>query len=226
MRFWKQEKDLSQVSRKLLGGTNGIWTVKLFLGEEKLLPPFLIMKEEGEVWQLATGEVSVCWKCGKPGHIGDKCHQDVSALAASLAGPAESHQPSWAHVVRGASPLHPRPPPLPAGPGVGVLAAPVTGEGLRLSRMKLARRLSPPQPPVRDENGEILQFGRVLENNISKCIEKAVDRVLEVTIENLMKEIMKSYEHECMDIFVVEALGRVERERSWIFLLMKHWARS
>ena len=139
--------------------------MKLVLGEEKLLPPFLIMKEEGEVGQLATGEVSVCWKCGKPGHIGDKCHQDVSALAASLAGPAESHQPSWAHVVRGASPLplHPRPPALPpGGPRVGVLAVPVTGEGLRLSRLKLARRLCPPQPPVRDENCEILRFGRVL----------------------------------------------------------------
>ena len=40
------------------------------------MPPFLIMKDEGVVWQLATGEASVCWKCGKAGHIGDKCRQD------------------------------------------------------------------------------------------------------------------------------------------------------
>ena len=59
---------------KLPGCTNGIWTVKLILVKNKLLPPFLIMKEEGEVWQLATGEISAFWKCGQPGHIGDSCH--------------------------------------------------------------------------------------------------------------------------------------------------------
>ena len=79
------------ISKKLPGCTNGIWTVKLIMDKEKSLPPFLIMKEEGEVWQLATGgEVSVCWKCGQPGHIGDKCHQDVSALASNLSNSAES----------------------------------------------------------------------------------------------------------------------------------------
>ena len=116
------------ISKKLPGCTNGIWTVKLILEEHKLLPPFLIMKEEGEVWQLATGEVSVCWKCGQSGHIGDKCHQDVSVLAASLASAAVSLQPSWAHVVRGAraGPLCPRPPPLPACARAGLLVGPVT----------------------------------------------------------------------------------------------------
>ena len=51
------------------------------MGQGRTLPPFLIIKEEGEVWQLATGEICVCWKCGLTGHIviGDKCFQDVSA---------------------------------------------------------------------------------------------------------------------------------------------------
>ena len=81
-------------SKKLPGCTNGIWTVRLIMEQGKTLPPFLIIKEEGEVWQLATGEISVCWQCGLQRHIGDKCHQDVSALASSLTGPALSKQPS------------------------------------------------------------------------------------------------------------------------------------
>ena len=48
------------ISRKLPGCTNGIWTVRLILRAGISLPPFLIMKDEGEVWQLATGETSVC----------------------------------------------------------------------------------------------------------------------------------------------------------------------
>ena len=67
---------------------------KMFIGEGKSLPPFLIMKDDGEVWQLATGEASVCWKCGQSGHIGDKCRQAVNILAESLASPAIGAQPS------------------------------------------------------------------------------------------------------------------------------------
>ena len=89
------------ISKKLPGCTNGIWTVKLLLKAGMSLPPFLIMKDEGEVWQLATGESSVCWKCGKAGHIGDKCRQQVNILAESIASPAVTGQPSWAHTVRG-----------------------------------------------------------------------------------------------------------------------------
>ena len=73
----------------------------MFLKEGKGLPPFLIMKDDGEVWQLATGEASVCWKCDGSGHIGDKCRQAVYILAESIASPAEGVQPSWAHVVKG-----------------------------------------------------------------------------------------------------------------------------
>ena len=106
------------ISKKLPGCTNGIWTVKMFLGEGKSLPPFLIMKDDGEVWQLATGEASVCWKCGQSGHIGDKCRQSVNILAESLASPAVGEQPSWAHVVKGGVSLCVTPPPPPARPQV------------------------------------------------------------------------------------------------------------
>ena len=101
------------ISKRLPGCTNGIWTVKLLLKAGMSLPPFLIMKDEGEVWQLATGEASVCWKCGKAGHIGDKCRQAVNILAESLASPAVGDQPSWAHVVKGGVSVAPPPPPPP-----------------------------------------------------------------------------------------------------------------
>ena len=67
---------------------NGICTVKLLIKAGITLPPFLIMKGEGEVWQLATGEAIVCWKCGKAGHIGDKCRQVVNILTENIASPA------------------------------------------------------------------------------------------------------------------------------------------
>ena len=128
--------------KKLPGCTNGIWTVKLILEKEKTLPPFLIMQEEGEVWQLATGEISVCWKCGQQGHIGDRCLQDVSALAASLVAPTVSQQPSWAHVVSGGgahAPIPPRPqvphppPQPPPTPSVKKMAVPINARVLQLA---------------------------------------------------------------------------------------------
>ena len=128
--------------KKLPGCTNGIWSVKLILEKDQTLTPFLIMKEEGEVWQLATGEISVCWKCGAPGHIGDKCYQDISVLAASLVGPSVSQQPSWAHVVRGAravaqQPQFPLPPPLPLLPPPGKLCVPITAGAIQLAKSRL-----------------------------------------------------------------------------------------
>ena len=102
------------------------------------------MKEEGEVWQLATVEVVVCWKCGLSGHIGDRCFQDVSALAASLVGTDVSQQPSWAHVVRGACgvplpqlSLIPPAPPLPLPTLAGKMSASVTAGALLLARSHL-----------------------------------------------------------------------------------------
>ena len=83
-------------------------------------------------------------------HIGDKCQEDVSVLAASLASPAVTLQPSWAHVVRGArtGPLCPRPPPLPTCPRAGVLSEPVTREALL--RVQLNHRIDPVLPPARE----------------------------------------------------------------------------
>ena len=128
--------------KKLPGCTNGIWSVKIILEKDQTLPPFLIMKEEGEVWQLAIGEISVCWKCGAHGHIGDKCYQDVSALAASLVGPSVSQQPSWAHVVRGAradhpNPQFPLPPPLPMLPPPGKLCVQITAGAIQFAKSRL-----------------------------------------------------------------------------------------
>ena len=199
------------ISKKLPGCTNGIWTVKLVLEQEKLLPPFLIMKEEGEVWQLATGEVSVCWKCGQTGHIGDRCHQDVSALAASLSSPVESHQPSWAHVVRGAIPLHPRPPPLPAvGPRVGVLGVAVTVEALILSRSNLALCLSPVLPLLRDENGDVIKLGKVLSENIKNVVNEAVNTVMEETIDMLFEKDVWVLFDRSFENFFNKAVDKLE----------------
>ena len=213
------------ISKKLPGCTNGIWTVKLIMDKDKCLPPFLIMKEEGEVWQLATGgEASVCWKCGQPGHIGDKCHQDVSALAASLSSSAESHQPSWAHVVRGARGVvlqHPRPPPVsPCLPKTGVLGNPITGETLRVSRDKLSFSREPVDPPVRDENGKVILFGRVLrdvEKEVDKAVDKAMSRVevlpppavvvLDVEVERMVEVAVLSVLEVTVDKFVMENVG-------------------
>ena len=50
------------ISKKQPCCTNGMWTVRLVVKAGMSLPPFLIMKDEGEVWQLATGETSGCWK--------------------------------------------------------------------------------------------------------------------------------------------------------------------
>ena len=198
------------ISRKLPGVTNGIWTVKLVLGKEKVLPPFLIMKEEGEVWQLATGEASVCWKCGQSGHIGDKCHQDVSTLAASLSGPTESQQPSWAHVVRGARAVHqyPVPPVPPCLPSVGALDKPVTEEGLRVSKARLRsgvdRVVDKAVDKVENEIVEMLMkeiigmcVDETIEKYVDEAVEEAVDRVVEETLVYLVNEaVSKSVEKE------------------------------
>ena len=89
------------ISKKLPGCTNGIWTVRMVMRAAMSLPPFLVMKDEGEVWQLATGETSVCWKCGQTGHIGDKCRQAVTILAESIASSAVATSPvglMWSRV--------------------------------------------------------------------------------------------------------------------------------
>ena len=64
--------DIGFISKKLLPGvTNGTWTVKMILREGKVLPSFVFMKDEGEVWQVThENQANVCWKCGQGGMWG------------------------------------------------------------------------------------------------------------------------------------------------------------
>ena len=105
------------------------------------LPPFLIIKDEGEVWQLATGEASVCWKSGLAGHIGDRCRQVVNFLAESIASPAVGDQPSWAHIVKGGISVVPvppaPPPPVALLPKVSVIPRKVSRDILKAAKTAL-----------------------------------------------------------------------------------------
>ena len=102
--------EIGYISKKLLPGvTNGTWTVKMILKEDKVLPSFVFMKEEGEVWQLThENQVNVCWKCGQSGHIGARCNQptltfDALGVDQAVDGGQASGTGvvrSWAHVVR------------------------------------------------------------------------------------------------------------------------------
>ena len=179
-------------SKKLPGCTNGIWTVRLIMEQGKTLPPFLIIKEEGEVWQLATGEISVCWQCGLQGHIGDKCHQDVSALASSLTGPALSKQPSWAHVVRGAQAGHFLPPPLNVEVGLrgdGQAVGRVDGRGLAVVDQAASRVLGCTEAGSKEQEK--------VDENISVQGRAALDEDYEIVVsveENESMEVQTSLE--------------------------------
>ena len=107
--------EIGFISKKLLPGvTNGTWTIKMILTEGKILPSFVFMKEEGEVWQVIhENQVNVCWKCGQSGHVGARCNQptltfdalDVSQAVAEGDGVGAGGARSWAHVVKsGAQP--------------------------------------------------------------------------------------------------------------------------
>ena len=107
--------EIGFISKKLLPGvTNGTWTIKMILTEGKILPSFVFMKEEGEVWQVIhENQVNVCWKCGQSGHVGTRCNQptltfdalDVSQAVAEGDGVGAGGARSWAHVVKsGAQP--------------------------------------------------------------------------------------------------------------------------
>ena len=166
------------ISQKLPGCTNGIWTVKMFVFEGKSLPPFLIMKDDGEVWQLATGEASVCWKCGQSGHIGDKCRQAVNVLADSLASPAVGVQPSWAHVVKGGVSVVPTPPPLPPRPQVQqqLISVQLSSEILRNGKACLKSVRFPIfQSSVKVE--------KVVEDPVSKSDENDANKVPELNYD-------------------------------------------
>ena len=56
------DAEIGYISKKLLPGvTNGTWTVKMILEKDKVLPSFVFMKEQGEVWQVThENQVNVC----------------------------------------------------------------------------------------------------------------------------------------------------------------------
>ena len=101
-----------QLSRKLPNVTNGTWTVRMIVGQDKVIPSFVFVKDDGEIWQLAhDNQETICWQCGKRGHIGSRCkekavsieHDLVSAgqQDGQLEGVPAAPVQTWAHVVRG-----------------------------------------------------------------------------------------------------------------------------
>ena len=104
------DAEIGYISKKLLPGvTNGTWTVKMILEKDKVLPSFVFMKEQGEVWQVThENQVNVCLKCGWGGHVGARCNQptltfdalDVGQDVTEGDGKGAGAVRSWAHVVR------------------------------------------------------------------------------------------------------------------------------
>ena len=87
--------------RRLPGVTNGKWKVRVKIDNpEKEIPSYIIRKEEGELWSLQyDGRRFVCWKCGSPDHIGDKCKEQERTFEEVFGeenGPASV---SWAAFV-------------------------------------------------------------------------------------------------------------------------------
>ena len=67
--------------------SDGTIRVKVDLSGSLLaaLPPYIVFREEGEIWKITSRQViDCCWKCSNPGHIGRFCPE----------------QPSWSKQVR------------------------------------------------------------------------------------------------------------------------------
>ena len=101
-----------QLSRKLPNVTNGTWTVRMIVGEDKVIPSFVFVKDDGEIWQLAhDNQETICWQCGKQGHIGSRCKEKAVSIEhdlvaagqqdGQLEGVPVAPVQTWAHVVRG-----------------------------------------------------------------------------------------------------------------------------
>ena len=96
--------------KRLPGVTNGTWLVRVrILDADKSIPPYIIRREEGELWSLNfEGRRFVCWKCGSPDHIGDKCRDQEKTFEEVFGDDNEAAvgaEQSWAAVVRGDSVL-------------------------------------------------------------------------------------------------------------------------
>ena len=98
--------------KRLPGVTNGTWLVRVrILDADKNIPPYIIRREEGELWSLNfEGRRFVCWKCGSPNHIGDKCRDQERTFEEVFGDDREAAaagEQSWAAVVKGKSGLDP-----------------------------------------------------------------------------------------------------------------------
>ena len=82
----------------------------MIVGEGKTIPSFVFVSSDGEIWQLAhDNQETICWKCGKKGHIGSRCREKAVSIEADLLAlprpdqlqPTALPVQTWAHVVRG-----------------------------------------------------------------------------------------------------------------------------
>ena len=93
--------------RRMPGVTNGTWLARVkILDPDKHIPPYIIRREEGELWSLNfEGRRFVCWKCGSPDHIGDKCRDQERTFEEVFGNEGESEGEdaplSWAAIVKG-----------------------------------------------------------------------------------------------------------------------------
>ena len=95
--------------------------------------------------------------------------------------------------MRGArtGPLCPRPPPLPTCPRAGVLSEPVTREALSRVQLNL-RIIDPVLPPVRDVDGQVIKFGKVLAPG-DRFVKKPVKSVENETVEGLKPQADENF---------------------------------
>jgi hypothetical protein len=89
--------------RRLPGVTNGKWVARVKIEDpDKQIPSYIIRKEEGELWSLNfEGRRFVCWKCGSPDHIGDKCKDQEKTFEEVFGDNVRESPVSWAAIVKG-----------------------------------------------------------------------------------------------------------------------------
>ena len=99
--------------KRLPGVFNGKWKVRVkILDPEKVIPSYIIRKDEGELWSLLfDGRRFVCWKCGSADHIGDKCREFEKTFEEVFGDNNDNDggtaPVSWAAIVKGNGGLSP-----------------------------------------------------------------------------------------------------------------------
>ena len=91
--------------KEFRGVTDGTATVKMVLNSEdetrfEKLPPYLMFKEAGEIWQFESSVIprKSCWRCQNQGHIGRFC--PLSLRTKSYASRARSKVPESRNQVK------------------------------------------------------------------------------------------------------------------------------